>query len=145
MSCKNKSCCRNTREELLNTNAFAALGPAGEQLLKQLWSLVTTGAAALDDVVDISALPLAREISRLYADRKRLLDLLVALLGGQLEQRVDNLTFRFGPGNRYTLHIPVSGPTAKKELAEALRIAAASLEREPCQSTQLSLPLTADE
>lgn len=120
MSCKD-GCCKK-RANALDMSMFGPLSEQTAWAARQLLMVVRTGITSLfrDDTLNV----LAREISQLYNERDRLARIVQAYSGEKIVGS-QGVTLRFGPDDKYVLHVP----------------AQRRLECQQAPETQLPLPL----
>lgn len=137
MSCQKKDCCNRPREQMLDAMTLLTLGEKGARAVYSLLALAKTGVADMAHFPDAITQNLALEIMGLWRQAQGVEAVALAADNDNTE-----VVIRFGPGKQYSLMIPVSGPTAKKELADSLRKIAADLDQPPADD-QLPLPFDA--
>lgn len=137
MSCQNKKCCDRPREQMMDAATLLNLGEQGAKAIAGLLGVAKTGIADMVQFPDAMTQTLALEIMSLWRQSKLLDSPEVSV-----DKKITDVTIKFGPAKQYSLLIPVTGPIAKKELADSLRHVAATLDPIP-HDTQLPLPFDA--
>lgn len=138
MSCrKTNNSCPRPHEEMIDLSAVTMLGAQGAALVSHLLAVARTGIVDMLTFRDSNLQALALEIQQLWIAAQ------AAKLAETAEVGIDKtrnlVTVQFGPERCYSLHLPVSGALAKKELAASLRLLVETLDP-PVTDNQIPLP-----
>lgn len=121
--CKSGKC--GQRRNPLPRAGFS-LQPIWLEAMRGLMTVVRTGVIPNTVALDLPTTQLAREIQTLWKLARGITPVV-----NERPKVADDPTWvsvPFGPNNQYTLNIPVTGPIAKKELADSLRAIAQTLD-----------------